>query len=145
MNLDEDGSGIIEWDEFLEAMSSLEKGTREQRTSFLFRVYDTDKGKHSLRLVRIDEIILFIDGGISGAELQKFFLSSLMVTINENIREVTEYFVDKVFKTIGQGKEGDTVLTAAQVQEYVANHPEVVDVYSLFGRSMTTERVCSMA
>ena len=83
-----------------------------------------------------------VDGGISPAELQKFFLSSLMVTINENIREVTEYFVDKVFKTIGQGKEGDdAVLTAAQVQDYVAKHPEVVDVYSLFGRSMTTERV----
>ena len=32
-------------------MSSLEKGTREQRTSFLFRVYDTDKGE--LRVVRL--------------------------------------------------------------------------------------------
>ena len=36
--LDFDGSGEIEWDEFLEAMSAMERGSREKRAEFLFRV-----------------------------------------------------------------------------------------------------------
>jgi hypothetical protein len=36
--LDEDGSGVIEFEEFIEAMSALERGTREKRTDFLFQV-----------------------------------------------------------------------------------------------------------
>lgn len=42
--LDADGSEIIEWDEFIEAMSKLERGTREERAAFLFSVYDEDGG-----------------------------------------------------------------------------------------------------
>lgn len=36
--LDEDGSGDIEWGEFIEALSALERGTRVQRIEFLFQV-----------------------------------------------------------------------------------------------------------
>jgi hypothetical protein len=36
--LDFDGSGEIEWDEFIEAMAAMEKGSREKRAEFLFRV-----------------------------------------------------------------------------------------------------------
>jgi Ca2+-binding EF-hand superfamily protein len=56
-------SGTIEWEEFIIAMSALERGTNERKTRFLFKVYDGDK-----------------DGTVSQEELLRFFLSSLMVT-----------------------------------------------------------------
>ena len=49
-------------------------GSREKRTEFLFKVYDVDK-----------------DGGISKEELYQFFLSSLMVSVDKNIQEVSKY------------------------------------------------------
>ena len=36
--LDDDGSGVIEWGEFIGAMSSLEQGSRESMAEFLFKV-----------------------------------------------------------------------------------------------------------
>ena len=69
--LDDDGSGTIEWEEFIEALSSLEKGSREKRTGFLFQCYDEDD-----------------DGEISAAELYKFFLSSLRIRVTPYISEV---------------------------------------------------------
>lgn len=78
--LDSDGSGEIEWSEFVEAMSALERGSRRMRTEFLFKVYDTDR-----------------DGEISRDEMFRFFLSSLMTSIDPNLQEVSREFVDKVF------------------------------------------------
>lgn len=108
--LDEDGSECIEWAEFLEAMSALEKGTRECRTAFLFKVYDQDH-----------------DGGISKDELYKFFLSSLMVSVDDNIRSVSEYFVNKVFSEIDVDADGK--MTVEEALKYIEDHPEVKDIY----------------
>lgn len=118
-------------------MSSLEKGTKQLRMAFLFKVYDTDKGKRAKVLKWFNAIC--VDGGISKEELQEYFLSSLLVTINEDIKEVSQYFVDRVFKQIGLDADGK--LTEARVQDYIKNNPDITDVYSLFGRSMTTQQV----
>lgn len=118
--LDEDGSECIEWAEFLEAMSALEKGSREDRTAFLFKVYDEDH-----------------DGGISKDELYKFFLSSLMVSVDDNIRSVSEYFVNKVFAEIDIDEDGK--MTVEEALKYIADHPHVNDIYGMFGRSMTSQ------
>ena len=40
--LDDDGSGIIEWEEFIEAVHCLEKGSWYKKFEFCFRVYDLD-------------------------------------------------------------------------------------------------------
>ncbi|GBG28777.1 Calcium-dependent protein kinase 1 [Hondaea fermentalgiana] len=118
--LDEDGSGIIDWSEFVEAMSSLEKGSREKRTDFLFRVYDIDK-----------------DGGITRDELGQFFLSSLMVEVDDTIREVSDYFVEQVFSEIDLDKNGS--MTVDEAIEYIRQHPEAKDIFGMFGRSMTSD------
>ncbi|CAK9035172.1 Calcineurin B-like protein 10 (SOS3-like calcium binding protein 8) (SCaBP8) [Durusdinium trenchii] len=98
--LDEDGSGIIDWHEFIEAMSSLEKGSREKRTEFLFRVYDIDK-----------------DGGITRDELCQFFTSSLMVTVDANIKEVSDYFVEQVFSEVDLN--GDGSMNVEEALQYI--------------------------
>ena len=60
--LDDDHSGCIEWDEFLKAMSALERGSREGRAKFLFQVYDIDhdggisKGNITIKYYKIKNI-----------------------------------------------------------------------------------------
>lgn len=120
--LDTDGSGSIEWEEFIEAMSALEKGSREKRTEFLFKVYDING-----------------EGGISREGLYKFFLSSLMVSVDENIKEVSEYFVDQVFHSVDADLDGK--LTFSEALSYIESHPEVRDIYGMFGRSMTSAQL----
>jgi Ca2+-binding EF-hand superfamily protein len=78
--LDADGSGSIEWAEFIEAMSALEKGNRIQKTEFLFRVYDVNG-----------------DATISKVEMREFFEHSLMAKVDETIRELSDFFISKIF------------------------------------------------
>ena len=43
--LDEDGSGSVEWDEFVNAVNALETGSAHDKLKFCFRVYDRDNNK----------------------------------------------------------------------------------------------------
>jgi hypothetical protein len=76
------------------------------------------------------------DGGITKDELAKFFLSSLMVQVDDNLRELASYFVDQVFNEMD--KNGNGSMTIEEAMEYISTHPEVTDIYGLFGRSMAT-------
>lgn len=120
--LDFDGSGQIEWDEFLEAMSAMEEGSREKRAEFLFRVYDEND-----------------DGAITAQEFSKFFVASLgsagqdSIADDPYVLEVAGYFVKKLFEDMDG--EGTTFITVKSVLRYLAKHPEITDVYGLFGRS----------
>ena len=123
--LDADGSGTIEWDEFIEAMAKLEKGSREERAEFMFNVYDEDKG-----------------GSVDKEEMSNYFLSSLRVhdggggEAGEAMSgEVASYFVDRVFDTIVPGRDE---IERDDMIEYVRQHPEIKDIYGMFGRSMLT-------
>ena len=122
--LDADGSGTIEWDEFIEAMAKLEKGSREERAEFMFNVYDEDKG-----------------GSVDKEEMSNYFLSSLRVHDDsqdegEHISgEVASYFVDRVFDTIVPGQDE---IEKDDMIQYVTDHPEITDIYGMFGRSMLT-------
>eukprot|EP00947_MAST-08B_sp_MAST-8B-sp1_P003249 g3249.t1 len=118
--LDDDGSNSIEWEEFIEAMSALEKGSREKKIQFLFQVYDEDN-----------------DGCISWKEMYDFFLHSLMVEPDASIHEVTHDFVQRIFKQIDVHNLGK--LREEDVMTYLNANPDVTDVYGLFGRSMTAD------
>lgn len=120
--LDADGSGTIEWDEFIAAMSKLENGSREERAGFMFDVYDVDKG-----------------GSVDRDEMSEYFLSSLRVNEDEGEAslgaEIASFFVDRVFDTIAPGEEE---IERDVMAKYVRSHPEITDIYGMFGRSMLT-------
>lgn len=120
--LDADGSGTIEWDEFITAMSKLENGSREERAGFMFDVYDVDKG-----------------GSVDRDEMSEYFLSSLRVNDDEGEAslgaENASFFVDRVFDTIAPGEEE---IERDVMAKYVRSHPEITDIYGMFGRSMLT-------
>jgi Ca2+-binding EF-hand superfamily protein len=122
--LDADGSGTIEWDEFIEAMAKLEKGSREERAEFMFNVYDEDKG-----------------GSVDKEEMSNYFLSALRVHDDsqdegEHISgDIASYFVDRVFDTIVPGRDE---IERDDMINYVTQHPEITDIYGMFGRSMLT-------
>jgi hypothetical protein len=59
-----------------------------------------------------------------------------MVEVDDNLRELAVYFVDQVFNEMD--KNGNGSMTIEEAMEYITTHPEVTDIYGLFGRSMAT-------
>jgi len=118
--LDEDASGMIDWNEFLEALSSLNRGSREKRAEFLFRVYNLSKDRQK---------------GITREFLRQFFLESLLVDVNESVLSVTETFIDQVFQDVAADKNG--MITLDKLLDYIKRQPDEEDIFGLFGRSMT--------
>ncbi|KAF1316350.1 Calcineurin b protein 10, partial [Globisporangium splendens] len=118
--LDADGSGILEWQEFVEALSALEKGDINKRVGFLFRVYDLNG-----------------DGTIHRSEAMQFFLASLLVTANDEVEEVARHFINKIFAAVGCAHKDSMNIEDALV--YMKEHP-AADIYSLFGRTMVSTR-----
>jgi len=57
-----------------------------------------------------------------------------MVSVDSNIQEVSQSFVDDIFKEVDAN--GDNQMTVAEALLYIENHPEVKDIYGMFGRSM---------
>lgn len=118
--LDADGSGILEWQEFVEALSSLEKGDVAKRVGFLFRVYDLNG-----------------DGMIHRSEATQFFLASLLVSANDKVEEVARHFINKIFAAVGCADRDAMRIEDAMF--YMTEHPST-DIYSLFGRTMVSKR-----
>ena len=80
--LDTNGDGVIDWTEFLMMTSALENGTMHPTvTEFIFKVYDRNG-----------------DGWVDKSDLFHFFAASLMVEVDNNIREVTSNFVEQVWR-----------------------------------------------
>lgn len=117
--LDDDGSQSIEWEEYLAAMTVLTKGTREQRSDFLFRVYDAD-GR----------------GRLDADGLHRFFVASLHMGAAPAGDEavVLRGFSDRVFSAVDAAGTGH--ISLPDVLEYVRTHEDVADVTTVFGRSM---------
>ncbi|KAJ0400519.1 hypothetical protein ATCC90586_009742 [Pythium insidiosum] len=118
--LDADGSGILEWAEFIEALSALEKGDALKRVLFLFRVYDLNG-----------------DGVVQRQDVVQFFLASLLIPATDDVVEHARQFVAKIFEAVGCGdRDGMRVDDAVR---YMREHPSA-DIYSVFGRTMVTTR-----
>lgn len=117
--LDADGSGILEWSEFIEALSALEKGDAETRVRFLFRVYD-----------------LSGDGAIHRNEIQRFFVSSLLIPPTDDVVAVATHVSDKIFAAVG--RESSDTIRVHDAITYMREHPGTADIYSLLGRTMVT-------
>ncbi|TMW55476.1 hypothetical protein Poli38472_010358 [Pythium oligandrum] len=118
--LDADGSNILEWQEFVDALSALENGDVNKRIDFLFRVYDLNG-----------------DGMIHRNEVMQFLLASLLVKPNDDLEEVAKHFVKKIFTSVG--RQDSEVMCVEDAKKYMREHPSA-DIYTLFGRTMVTKR-----
>ncbi|GMF29724.1 unnamed protein product [Phytophthora lilii] len=116
--LDTDGSGTLDWPEFIAALSALEKGDASRRVDFLFHAYDLNG-----------------DGFIQRHEVQLFFLASLLVPQTPQALEVARHFVDKIF--ISLGREQHDSIRVEDAMAYLHEHP-ATDAYSLLGRTMVS-------
>jgi Ca2+-binding EF-hand superfamily protein len=115
--VDQDGSGQIEWAEFLSAMSALEKGNPDVKNRFCFQAYDLDE-----------------DGFIGREDLAAMFSSSSMLKADQTTRDVVDAFVERVFKLVGVEAKGKIGLE--DLHNYMRSRPEGEDVWDIFGRSM---------
>ncbi|KAL3662310.1 hypothetical protein V7S43_012637 [Phytophthora oleae] len=116
--LDTDGSGALDWPEFIAALSALEKGDASRRIAFLFHAYDLNG-----------------DGFIQRQEVQQFFLASLLVPQTPQALEVARHFVDKIF--ISLGRENNDSIRVEDAMTYLHQHP-ATDAYSILGRTMVS-------
>jgi len=118
--LDEDGSGTIEWDEFITAMAKLDKGTRRQRASFLFDAYDLDGGQ----TLDTDELLSML---LLSLHIKKEDASKQLLEFLENVTE-------KILSDVDPEHGGE--LARSKILDYVDAHPELEDVAKIFGRAM---------
>eukprot|EP00946_MAST-07B_sp_MAST-7B-sp1_P002680 g2680.t1 len=118
--VDTERSGLLDWPHYIKAMSALEQGTPEARTTFLFQIYDTGG-----------------NGGISREELRHFFVSSLMTEADSFVEGVADIFVEGVFSRINVNEKGD--ITLPEALRYIENTADVVDLHGMFGRSMAMQ------
>ncbi|RLN74532.1 hypothetical protein BBJ28_00009456 [Nothophytophthora sp. Chile5] len=116
--LDADGSGALDWPEFVAALSALEKGDVARRVDFLFRAYDLNG-----------------DGFIQRQDVQQFFLASLLVPPTAETLEVARNFVEKIFLVLG--REQYDSIRVQDAMRYLHDHP-TADAYRLLGRTMVS-------
>jgi Ca2+-binding EF-hand superfamily protein len=115
--VDEDGSGQIEWDEFLTAMAALEKGNPEIKNRFCFQTYDLDE-----------------DGFIGWEDLAQMFRSSSMLSPDATTDAVVDAFVSRVFRQLGVEDKGKISLD--DLTRFMETYEGDGDVWDVFGRSM---------
>lgn len=176
--LDTKHVGFLNWHQFLRGIHILERGSRKELLQFLFNVHITSRAllvvasthttcaQHALMPWQVYDVDN--DGVLSKAELFRFFLASLRVSVNENIEEVqlcwlvssqTRYeryshplndfdqlsvnFVDSVFSKLDPDGRGYIVM--ANAERYLEQHPEVTDVLAIFGRTMANASLSSVS
>ena len=137
--VDTDNSNSIEWDEFLCAVTALEKGSAEIKAKFACQVYDLDG-----------------DGFIGKADLTAMFTASSMLKAGEAVAgasaaaataagesddslsdAVIAMFVAKVFESLGCAESG--LIAFEDVLRHIKSSAQQHDVWDLLGRSMLTD------
>lgn len=133
--LDEDGSGSVEWGEFVNAVNALETGSPEDKLKFCFRVYDSDNSKT-----------------IHRSELQAMFTSMLLESsprkrrpeapaaefaplISDNLRELIDDFVNGIYDAIDADRTGDLDF---EEMLHAVTRKKVTDVWEIFGRTLVS-------
>ena len=66
--LDEDGSGTVEWEEFVNTVNALETGSPHDKLSFCFQVYDKDGNASIERNELHDMFTSMLQAGMKGTE-----------------------------------------------------------------------------
>ena len=147
--LDEDGSGTVEWAEFVNAVNALEtvrsklnanagpvslthlstvsQGSHDDKIKFAFRVYDRDSSS-----------------SIERDELTEMFSSMLLsavggrsVTPTPALNEIINDFVDSIYDCFEQKRSG--TLELSDVLEKAKARPhDITDIWEVFGRTLVS-------
>lgn len=122
--LDDDGSGTVEWEEFVNTVNCLETGSTHDKLNFCFRVYDRDE-----------------NGSIERQELHDMFTSMLAAgkygidDMSEELKELIDDFVNSIYDSIDADRSGslefEEVLDAIQFRK-------ITDVWEIFGRTLVS-------
>jgi len=128
--LDEDGSGTVEWEEFVNAINALETGSPYDKLDFCFRVYDRD----SSRSIDRDELLLMF--------------SSMLLSVGDHqmseaspaLKELIDDFVDTIYDSFDQNRneslEFEEVVEALRKKELEGS--SISDVWEIFGRTLVS-------
>jgi Ca2+-binding EF-hand superfamily protein len=158
--LDVDGSGTIEWEEYLTALAALERGSRELRTEFMFKSYD----KLGTGMLTPDNLYEFFVSSLHLArapgEAPPHASSSTVLTgatsssssilhhhhghahppttfdghMSAPQRAILRDFSDRLFRSLDKDGDGSVVLD--EVMAALEAGPFRDDIATVFGRSM---------
>ena len=124
--LDANANARIEFGEFLTAAFLLDKGSREARADFLFRVVDADGS-----------------GSLERSELYACFLAGLRMRAPPAAHSaedgVLRAFSDQIFDAASGGGGRSQHIAREDVYRFLAQRPDM-DVPSVFGRSLLAGR-----
>jgi neuronal calcium sensor 1 len=109
--------GLWRWEEYLLCMALLFKTCKVLKIFFLFKLYDVNN-----------------DGTISKDEMCHFFIKSLVVEVDAHLLELCQTHIDALFRRIDEDEDGEISLEETLL--YVENHPEIDDIYGIFGRTI---------
>ena len=123
--LDENGSGSVEWPEFVNAVNALETGSPYDKLTFCFKVYDADGSQT-----------------IEREELVDMFSSMLLGAGDSNapptpaLQELIDDFVDTIYDTFDVNR--DKALEFDEVLQTINKSTTITDVWEIFGRTLVS-------
>lgn len=109
--LDVDGSGTIEWEEFLTTLTALEKGSKDLRTEFLFKSYDKDG-----------------TGKLTVENIYEYFVASLFMNRQKaeihrpEATAILRNFAERIFLELDTAKKGN--ITLQDALEHIRNNAD---------------------
>ena len=125
--LDEDGSGTVEWEEFVNTVNALETGSPHEKLSFCFQVYDEDG-----------------NASIERDELKAMFTSMIQTStdatkgteeMSNELNELIDDFVNSIYDSIDVDRSGS--LKFPEVLEAIQRR-KITDVWEVFGRTLVS-------
>ncbi|KAI8869467.1 neuronal calcium sensor 1b [Ramicandelaber brevisporus] len=114
---DSNGDGVINFDEFIKALSITSRGSDEEKLQWVFKLYDIDGDNYITR----DEMTKIVDAIYS--------MVSTMVDLPEE-ESTVEKRVDKIFETMDKNKDGK--LTFEEFQEGAKKDPAILHALQLY-------------
>jgi len=127
--LDENSNGVVEWNEFCNAVNALETGSPIDKLRFCFRVYDSD-GSNSIDR---DEL----HGMFSSMLLSSGAPSGTVTEASPALKELIDDFVDTIYDSFDQNRNES--LEFSEVLEALKRKGnEISDPWEIFGRTLVS-------